>query len=143
MANYNLEKLFAQLQAALPAGSLVGVGWHADGSPRLDWDLAYTPTPADLAAAQAIIEAHDPISHTISPDLTFLKGDDIHAVTITVATDPALDSVDLDVCGQPLAIALVEGRGSFQITSDTPGALITVAGHDGSMGSVEARIYVI
>lgn len=101
------------------------------------------PTGGEEAAAAAVFAAHDPHTHAISPALVFLKGNDIHSVTLRIETDPEAETVTLDLNGETLPVDLVSGIGSIVITSDTPGDEIIVTGSGGALPGAEARIYVI
>ena len=131
----NSTKLTTELLAAniqISGASAAGVVWDTDNNEIQD--------RPDVAA---VIAAHDPILHIISPDLAFLKGDDIHSVTLRIATDPDLETVNLDVNGETLPVDLIDGAGSVVFTSDTPGDVIVVAGSAGALPGALARIYVV
>ncbi|MBT3202297.1 MAG: hypothetical protein HN350_20550 [Phycisphaerales bacterium] len=134
----NVDKLFRELQAySLPVRSVRFTGGQYE--PVYSRDLNELEKSAEAAA----LAAHDPVDHSISPVLVFLKGDDTHSVELVVTTDPDLATVALDIGGEELVIDLVEGVGTFDMTSDTPGAELLITGRAGALPGAGARIYVI
>jgi hypothetical protein len=136
MTELNVSKLHTELQAE-------GLPIHGvDSNGEISWHDGH-PVAGEEAAAAAVIAAHDPHTHEISPALVFLKGDDIHSITLQVTTDPALESVILLAGGEELPVPLESGSGTFAITSDTPGDEIIITGSGGALPGAEARIYVL
>tara|TARA_Y100000310_G_scaffold211561_1_gene212300 strand:- start:9264 stop:9698 length:435 start_codon:yes stop_codon:yes gene_type:complete len=91
-------------------------------------------TPAEATQLQAFLESTKPFS--ISVDNAEIAADDVATATITITTDPAISTVQLDVRGASQDVSLVSGVGALELTADTP----TVAPHV-VVGAVDTDTY--
>jgi hypothetical protein len=77
------------------------------------------PTAQQIANAQSVIDAHDPIF--IDVDKTLIAADGIGVTTVTVrAPKPGASPVTLDINGQQVAVELTGGIGNIEITAIDP-----------------------
>lgn len=136
---FNPAKLHQELlDAGLPATS---VRIHDDSScePIFSRKL----TAQEIKTADQVIDTHTPHTHTITPSKNILKGDDLDSVTFVVETDPELDAVYVNINGAMLNVPLVDGQGTFELLSDTPGDVLRITGHDADLPGAAASVYVI
>tara|TARA_Y100000310_G_scaffold2377_2_gene3083 strand:- start:1238 stop:1672 length:435 start_codon:yes stop_codon:yes gene_type:complete len=91
-------------------------------------------TPAEAAQIQAFLGSTKPFS--ISVDSARIEADDIDTATITITTDPAISTIQLDVQGEAEDVSLVSGVGTLELTADTP----TIAPHV-TVGAVDTDTY--
>lgn len=108
------------LRTALPA-ILIGVSSYGPDRPVAIW-LNEAATAGDIATAQAIASAHDPVFMTV--DKISIAADGIDSATITVRAAGA--PVTLLVDSTPVPVTLNGRIGTLAITSLDP-ALIRVA----------------
>jgi hypothetical protein len=77
------------------------------------------PTAQQIADAQTVIDAHDPIF--IDVDKTQIAADGADTATVTVrAPKPGAAPVTLDINGQQVAVELTGGTGNIEITAIDP-----------------------
>ena len=145
--SYNPAKLHEELRdAGLPLISVrvyEGTGYEPVYSQPL--------TAPELLTEAEILSAHDPIDHSISPEIVVVFAG--KTVTFNLVTDPALDSVDIEIYDRNdranslvvTTVPLSEGLGVLEVETslETAGTVMVVTGVTGSsLALVEAYIKV-
>lgn len=121
--NLNAGALTNAIQAAIP-GKCFGISTYGPVRPISIW-LDDSAVQADKDSATALVTAHDPVFLTV--DKTTIKADNVDAATVTVSAPKANAApVTLLIGGNPIAVTLINGTGSFQISSAVP-TLITIS----------------
>lgn len=112
----NPEKLTKELLVA----NLPITGCNANGEV---WYLT-DPTPEQLATAEAVKLAHDPIEYGITTDRTVIPADGVTAATVSITSDPADSTASITVNGTAYSVALSGGTGTQEIAADTEGVIL-------------------
>lgn len=116
MKTFNPEKLHKELvSASLP---ITGCNMHGEV-----WYLS-DQTPEQLATAEAVKLAHDPIEYSITTDRTVILADGVTAATVSITSDPADSTASITVNGTAYDVALSEGTGTQEIAADTEGVIL-------------------
>ncbi len=109
------------LQDTLGADRAFGVSTYGAGRPFSAWLASYD----DEAAAIVVITTHDPVLLTVNK--TTIDADGADTAVLTVRTYRAdAEPVTVLVNDTPVAVTLVDGVGTLEITSDDP-TVITLA----------------
>src|SRR5258708_35818135 len=108
--------LDSALRAALP-GRVIGISTYGPERPVSLW-LEDSSTESEMATAEALAAAHDPVFVTV--DKTQIAADGVDTSTITVSAVPSGAPVTLLVAGTSVSVTLINGVGTVAITTACP-----------------------
>ena len=98
--------------------------WNAEQDPPLDLDSTI-PVP---------------VNYSISPDQIVIPADGETSALLTVVSDPEDATAELLYGGLPLSVPLVDGRGTYPVTSTITGVLV-ITGASGGLADCVTYVY--